>query len=277
MLCLDAKAGYSLFTDKASFLAITGAFDATGELPNTDFIGSINGPSPGPTTTVGSVTYQAIRYRFTESSIRLPGTELIISRGTDGGSNDSINLTVSNPVFSLGFDFVEPENDPNVNATFIDSTFTVTIKNGTTLLHSFVFNAPNDTAAFIGIWGGSLFDRVEVRETIGGDENEFYGRVYTGTVPVLPGDYNDDGTVDAADYVVWRDNEGAPHGTLPNDINGGTIGPPQYNTWRAHFGEPTGEGTAAANSFTNATVPEPSSLMLLMVMALVVCLPVRIR
>jgi hypothetical protein len=40
--------------------------------------------------------------------------------------------------------------------------------------------------------------------------------------PDLPGDYNDDGTVDAADYVAWRKNVGAPAGTLPNDIDGGT-------------------------------------------------------
>ena len=49
----------------------------------------------------------------------------------------------------------------------------------------------------------------------------------------FPGDYNDDDFVDAADYVAWRKNVGEPAGTLPNDIDGGTIGPPQYDTWRA--------------------------------------------
>ena len=34
-------------------------------------------------------------------------------------------------------------------------------------------------------------------------------------------DYNQNGTVDAADYVVWRKNDGTPDG---------------YNTWRTHFG-----------------------------------------
>ena len=29
--------------------------------------------------------------------------------------------------------------------------------------------------------------------------------------PILHGDYNDDGKVNAADYVVWRDNFGAPN------------------------------------------------------------------
>ena len=55
------------------------------------------------------------------------------------------------------------------------------VKNGATSLFSFTFNAPNDTAAFVGVAGATLFDRVEIRETVGTDDNEFYGRVYAGT------------------------------------------------------------------------------------------------
>jgi hypothetical protein len=47
------------------------------------------------------------------------------------------------------------------------------------------------------------------------------------TAPIA-GDYNHDGTVDAADYVVWR-NDGAPPG--------------DYETWRAHFGTTASSGT----------------------------------
>ncbi|WP_425398739.1 PQQ-dependent sugar dehydrogenase [Aeoliella sp.] len=54
---------------------------------------------------------------------------------------------------------------------------------------------------------------------------------------VLSGDYNDDGVVNAADYTVWRNNIGAPAGTLPNDTDGGVIGADQYNTWKANFGD----------------------------------------
>lgn len=61
------------------------------------------------------------------------------------------------------------------------------------------------------------------------------------------GDYNGDGTVDAADYTVWRNNLGAPEGTLPNDPNGGVIGSAQYATWKANFGSSGGgEGGWAA-------------------------------
>ena len=71
-------------------------------------------------------------------------------------------------------------------------------------------------------------------------------------LPILPGDHNDDGKVDAADYIVWRKNQGTRN-TLPNDPNGGTIGATQYNTWRANFGEMAGSGSVAT---ANATVPE---------------------
>ena len=58
----------------------------------------------------------------------------------------------------------------------------------------------------------------------------------------LPGDYNEDGKVDAADYVAWRKNP---------TVHGGNPG--GYNTWRQNFGEP-GAGSDGA-------VPEPGSLV----------------
>ncbi len=77
-------------------------------------------------------------------------------------------------------------------------------------------------------------------------------------VAAIPGDYNQNGVVDAADYVVWRKNQGTTH-TLPNDPTGGTIGAAQYSQWRAHFGQSAGSGTGAT---ANAAVPEPATLVL---------------
>ena len=77
--------------------------------------------------------------------------------------------------------------------------------------------------------------------------------------PTIPGDYNHDGTVDAADYVVWRDNEGT-NNPLPNDPIGGTIGPAQFDQWRASFGQTAGNGAGAD---VNAPVPEPTSFVLM--------------
>ncbi|TWT32181.1 hypothetical protein KOR34_39420 [Posidoniimonas corsicana] len=71
----------------------------------------------------------------------------------------------------------------------------------------------------------------------------------------LSGDYNNDGVVDAADYTRWRDNLGQPAGALPNDSDGGPIGPAQYATWRANYG-------AAVPTPVAASAPEPAALLL---------------
>lgn len=73
--------------------------------------------------------------------------------------------------------------------------------------------------------------------------------------PMLAGAYNSDGVGDAADYTVWRDNQGGPAGTLPNDVDGGEVGAAQYETWRTNYGS---VATSSAPA-TNTAVPEPSS------------------
>lgn len=83
----------------------------------------------------------------------------------------------------------------------------------------------------------------------------------------LPGDYNEDGLVDAADYSIWRDNVGQPAGTLANDVDGGTIGTAQYSTWVANYG-------SSLNQANSLSAPEPSSLLL---MVLAVACPGRFR
>jgi hypothetical protein len=75
----------------------------------------------------------------------------------------------------------------------------------------------------------------------------------------LPGDYNRNGVVDAADYVVWRDRLGS--GTaLANDDTPG-VGADDYDRWRANFGL-ADEIVAGLSSTPNAAVPEPSSTLL---------------
>jgi hypothetical protein len=77
----------------------------------------------------------------------------------------------------------------------------------------------------------------------------------------LPGDYNLDGTVNAADYTVWRGRVGQT--TLPNrnPAASGEIGQADYDFWKAHFGE-TFPAAAATSHWKSATVPEPTALAL---------------
>ncbi len=79
----------------------------------------------------------------------------------------------------------------------------------------------------------------------------------------LAGDYNLNGTIDAADHVVWRKTLGQMGAGLAADGNGnGTIDPGDYNIWLAHFGETVGSGAALGPPF-DAAVPEPTSAVLL--------------
>jgi hypothetical protein len=89
----------------------------------------------------------------------------------------------------------------------------------------------------------------------------------------MAGDYNNNGYVDAADYTVWRNNLGAPPGTLPNDAVLRTIGPDQYTAWKANYGLSLFDLATAHG----ATIPEPSSLALLVVGALLFSLRKRSR
>jgi formylglycine-generating enzyme required for sulfatase activity len=77
------------------------------------------------------------------------------------------------------------------------------------------------------------------------------------TIPDLPGDFNHDGSVDAADYVVWRKGLGT------------TYTQADFNTWRANFGATLYTGSAAgatgavlSGSSASPVVPEPTSLLL---------------
>jgi hypothetical protein len=65
--------------------------------------------------------------------------------------------------------------------------------------------------------------------------------------PGLEGDYNNDGKVDAADYVLWRTN--------PNDFGGDPAG---YIAWRQNYGAMQMMGSGA-----RAAVPEPGACLLL--------------
>ena len=170
-LCLAAPASAAtFFSDKADFLTATGATQATTAYAD-------HGATHLAHLVSGSVTfseYDSASYFFSGAwTTRLPGNELAIT------GKENLNVALAAPVRALGFDFVEPQHDPNVNGPFQDSTFTVTFLNGTTAVDSFTFNAPNDVTAFVGASSAWAFDRVQIRETIGAAENEFFGQFYT--------------------------------------------------------------------------------------------------
>src|SRR5262249_47488011 len=77
--------------------------------------------------------------------------------------------------------------------------------------------------------------------------------------PSLPGDYNHDGIVDAADYTVWRDSLGeAGTGLAADGDNDGAVTMLDYQVWQQNFGQSSG-GMGARHG---GVVPEPTSRVL---------------
>ncbi|HVT26433.1 MAG TPA: matrixin family metalloprotease, partial [Lacipirellulaceae bacterium] len=84
--------------------------------------------------------------------------------------------------------------------------------------------------------------------------------------PVNFGDYNDNGFVDTADYILWGKYLGQSV-SLPNRGAAGTISLADYNVWRMNFGK-TGFGSGSL--LTGGAVPEPATGFLAMVYGLIV-------
>jgi WD40 repeat protein len=80
----------------------------------------------------------------------------------------------------------------------------------------------------------------------------------------LVGDFNNDGVVDEADYVVWRN--ASSTATLPNDRSPGIVNASDYADWRSNFGNSAANGTSLGSN----SIPEPSSLPLI-IFAIMAC------
>jgi Dockerin type I domain len=100
---------------------------------------------------------------------------------------------------------------------------------------------------------------------LAGASTSLRGVVYYTNVR-LPGDYNDDGIVDAADYSVWRDslNQAVERGTGADGNRDGLVTSADYELWKSSFGK----RLAAASGGALASVPEPGTLSIVLLVAL---------
>jgi hypothetical protein len=94
----------------------------------------------------------------------------------------------------------------------------------------------------------------------------------------VPNDFNDNGIVDAADYVMWRKNLlTTGEGLKADSNNDNLINDDDYNAWRQNFGHagltaPPGSGAAI-----QANVSEPRTLFLVALALITVILQPRAR
>ncbi|MGI9456994.1 MAG: beta strand repeat-containing protein, partial [Aeoliella sp.] len=131
------------------------------------------------------------------------------------------------------------------------------------LLSGFTPEAGNtfDILTASGGLAGTTFDTENLPDLSGG----IFLEVIYGTTTVqlavagVAGDYNYDGTVDAADYTTWRDTLGQTGAGLAADGDAsGTIDIADYNLWKTNF------GLTAPAALEATTVPEPSALILML-------------
>lgn len=77
------------------------------------------------------------------------------------------------------------------------------------------------------------------------------------------GDYNGDGAVDVADYVVWRNTLGSTNNLAADGSGNGIVDSADYDFWRQRFG--TSAGAGAENPLA---IPEPATVCLAITWAL---------
>ncbi len=106
-------------------------------------------------------------------------------------------------------------------------------------------NVPQSPGIYGAIGSGAQF---QVPYLTGG------GTLSVTTLGGLPGDYNDDGVVDAADYTVWRDG-----GPLQNETaTKGVVDAADYTAWAGNYG-------ATSSPSNSLAVPEPAAAVSLLV------------
>ncbi len=180
-------AATTTYTDKTDFLNNTGATSATGLLPLDE--------GPLASKTVNSITFgafagSALHFGTTNPAYPLGWSSLISGHDMAVSGFESFDIVASGPVFAMGFEAHEPgvggsgSNTCGV-AICADSTFTITVLNGAAAVAlPFVVDFTNDTAAFFGVSSTLPFDRFQVRETIGGIDDEYFGQVFTSVTAV---------------------------------------------------------------------------------------------
>ncbi len=202
---------------------------------NAVFLGSVSGP--GPFTGTGT--------NYFEGDLKPGSSPAAVSFGGNVHLGGSANLEIELAGTTAGTEF---DTLDIAGIASLGGTLTVA------LLDNFMPSLGDSFEIVSAVGGISGTFGTEALPSLTGNLtwNVVYNANSVSLIVLLPGDYNGNGIVDAADYTVWRKN---PGGVYTSD---------DYNTWRAHFGQTAGSG---AGSSANAAVPEPTAFVLLILAA----------
>ncbi len=225
----------------ASNVALTASILSPGELTGTTAAGGLT-TAPGLLTIRGNLTFDAA------SSLNVD-----LTGATAGSQYDQISehgtVTLAGAALNLNLGAFTPTGS---------ETFTL-IDNAGAQAVSGVFGTINGVAGSYTEGAAVTVGSSTFHITYAGGANHNDVQLIGGSVPTgVPGDFNGNGVVDMADYVLWRNG-----GPLQNEISDtGVVTAQDYLDWRAHFGNTSGSGSSLGQS---TSVPEPGSICLLLI------------
>lgn len=158
----------TVITDRATFLAGSGTITEHTDILDDFTITSASGSN----AFADSTTY---------TDIFSPNPYIVVS----GEENFNIFVSFASEVYGFGMDVYEPTstarfNGCNVN-TCVESTFEISFLNGVSVLNTITFEPANNTLDFIGYISAIAFDGIQIRETVGSNDNEMFGNFVTVT------------------------------------------------------------------------------------------------
>ncbi len=181
------------------------------------------------------------------------------------GVNSDLDASSPSSFVSLGYNLIgpgltSPFNAPGDHVSTDAKLGPLTNNGGPTKTHALLAGSPaidmGDPAAVAGLNGipandqrGAPYTRVFDGDGIGGARIDIGAFELQTAATAASGDYNHNGRVDAADYVLWRNTKGTsvPASTGADGDGDGTIGQGDYTVWRFHFGNVTaGSGAGEA-------------------------------
>ena len=169
-------------------------------------------------TNFGAATWDSTYYN-TSSTIFVVGKYQTVGNPQNASppeTNDVASLWINPP--STTFGGFEPTGA--LTSTAGDDLITNSTTNNHTL-QSFVLRQSGSDAS-LQVPVVAVYDELRV------------GTTWADVTPGVPGDYNGDGNVNGADYVLWRNG-----GPLANEVNDRTVlNVADYNAWRGRFGTP---------------------------------------
>jgi hypothetical protein len=191
------------------------------------------------------------------ADVIVSGNSVAVLRSRGDGSFEAPIRTSTNGIVHSGVATADLNGDGKLDAVVTDrdtSTVSVLLGNGDgPLRYAGAFatgTAPSEAA--IGDFNGD--GRPDVATSNSGSNNISVLFNNGDWPPALLGDYNQDGIVDAADYVVWRKSQGTTVAkyTGADGSGNGVVDQDDYGVWRAHVGQML----PPAISISDATVTE---------------------